>query len=343
MTRDVPWDWCEAEEPPPPPLRDLVRRDAAGAAARLWHVTHRAQGAAQRAMLAAFRAAPAPWGAAAAGRVVAPLARWHARDTLMAARMDGTLARLRPDLDAAGRAAMIDRWFANTVRAMCGYPKLATLAAPPHTTTEGAGHLRAVRATGRPLVVASVHTGMWEILAFRASRDFEDHGVGTWQPQPNRHDNRIVAAERRRLGIKVLPASPRLARRLAAILSEPGAGLALMVDEVSEGRIKFPLLGRRPEGRSNLSFALRMMQRLDGLVIPATITRTGPDRHVFRYHDPFGIGSGAEGIAEAQARLDGVLGAHVRAHLDQWYMLQNVEPRELGAVSRPSARRPAAR
>ena len=175
------------------------------------------------------------------------------------------------------------------------------------------------------MVLTTVHTGMWEMISYLSSRHFGDKGTGAWAPQSNRFENRIVARTREKLGIKVLPATPKLARQLYRILAVPGQTIVLVIDEPSEKQVKFPLFGRPIEERCNFAFALYAAQRTKAAIVPAVITRTGPTRFTFAYREPIEVGPGEDGFRDAAFALNAVYEPHVLAHLEQWYMLHEVK------------------
>ena len=323
---DIPWSATYAPEPEAPPLRDLFGEGDARRKAMRFHVSDRLFGGGKIAMHAVFRRLPPEVGSNFAGRVLAPRSRRYYAGKPIIARLDGNIARLVPELadDPVARSAIIDRWFENTARAMAEFSQLETVSLPPRTTVEGLEHVERLRAAGRKTMVTTVHTGMWEMISYYGSRHFEDNGTGAWAPQSNRFENRIVARNRQRLGIKVLPATPRLARQLYRILSVPGQTVVLVIDEPSEGQVKFPLFGRPLETKCNFAFALYCAQKAGAAVVPAVITRTGPTRFTYRYEPPIEVPPGDEAFQAAASALNAIYEPHVLAHLDQWYMLHRL-------------------
>lgn len=321
---DVPWEATRAPEPPAPPLAALLAAGPSRREAVRHHVTGRLAGAMQTGMHHLFRVLPAAAGSHAAAAVVKPLHRWRYRHKPFVARMDGTVARLRPDLCERERAALLRRWFENTARTFADYASLDALARPRATAVSGGEHLDAARASGRPVVVTFVHTASWELLLRIVHADaFPGRTLGPWQPQPSRHENRIVWAARRRYGGKMLPPGPTLARSLLRFLSVPGQCVVIAVDEVSEKAIKFPLFGRALPERCNLSFALRAAARAGAIVLPASLLRAGPARFSLAWHPPVEVGE-EDPVATGAAALEAVYAPLVLANLDQWYMLQTL-------------------
>lgn len=341
-SRDIPWSATYAVEPPAPPLRDLLAVGEVRQAALRYHVHDRVFGLGKFALNRAFRAMSPEAASNFAANVVAPRSARFYRGKPFTRRMDRMIGRLRPELadDPSGRQAVLDAWFRNTARTMSEFAHLEAVASEPITTVEGLDIVRRLQAEGRSMVVTTVHTGMWEMISALTSQHFADKGTGAWAPQSNRFENRLVARTRKRLGIKVLPATPRLARQLYKVLAEPGESIALVIDEFSEKNAKFPLFGRPIMERCNFTFALRAAQRAGAAIVPAVITRVAPTRFTFAYRDPIEVAPGEAGFIAAAHALNAVYEPHVLAHLDQWYMLLEVKvPGSEDATPSPRRRR----
>lgn len=324
---DVHWHATLAPEPPAPPLSALLSSGETRRAAVRHHVTERLTGSLEIATHTLFRALPPALASAAAAGIVKPLHRWRYRDQPFVRRMDANVARLRPELTGEERAALLARWFENTARTYADFAKLGALARPDRTRVNGGFHLDEAKGSGRAVVVTFVHTASWELLLRIVHADaFPRGALGPWQPQPGRHENRIVAAARRRYGGKMLPPGPSLARSLLRFLSVPGQCLVIAVDEVSEGAIKFPLFGRRgvPE-RCNLSFALRAAAKTGALILPASLLREGPTRFRFTWHPPLDVAGAADPAATGAEALEALYAPLMRDHLDQWFMLKRLK------------------
>ncbi|WP_226581685.1 lysophospholipid acyltransferase family protein [Acuticoccus sediminis] len=327
LNSEIPWSATYAPEPTAPPLTDLFGDEGARRSAMRFHLQDRVYGGGKMALHSLFRMLSPEAGSNFAGRIVAPRSRAYYRGKPFIQRMDRMIARLRPELagDPAAREAVVDRWFENTARAMAEFSHLEAVSTPPRTTVEGLEIVERLQAEGRSMVLTTVHTGMWEMISYLSSRHFGDKGTGAWAPQSNRFENRIVADTRRKLGIKVLPATPKLARQLYKSLAVPGQTIVLVIDELSEKQVKFPLFGRPVEDRCNFAFALYAAQRTGAAIVPAVITRTGPTRFTFRYNEPIDVPKGNDGFHSAALALNAVYEPHVLAHLDQWYMLHEVK------------------
>ncbi|MEO1103158.1 MAG: cytochrome P450, partial [Pseudomonadota bacterium] len=320
LTTDIPWQATFAPEPVAPPLHNILRRDDAGRRARRHHVTSRAMGNMQTGLNAMFARCPPHWSAGFGSRVLAPFARRHYRGTKMIARMEKNLSVLAPQLTVEERDALLRRWFANTARAMSAYAHLTRLVDPQHMTRLGQEHLEAAKGTGRSIVMTTVHTSAWELNSVLAFEEFGERLTGPFHPQPSRFENRIVTHARRKIGVRALPPGPNLSRTLLKMLQVPGGTIVLVIDEPSEGDIKFPLFGRDWPTRCGANFAVKVAAKTDALILPTTLMREEGTRSTFRYHKP--IDPAADGEDATRAALNGLYEPFILSHLDQWYMLQ---------------------
>lgn len=322
LSRDVDWSETLAPRPPSPPLSDVFGDRTARSRAIRSHVVQRAAGWSKLGLVSLGRIAPvaAP---AVAGAVLGPLARRGAGEAPFVRRMRSTIARIDPALGEETAAdAFLDRWFRNIARAMSEYWALDALGDARRLQIDRTDRLVDAEATGRPVIIMAVHAGTWELTLAAMTRFFGGRWIGPWQPQPDRYDNRIVEAARLRSGAKMIPPQPKLGRKLYAALTTPGGGLLLGIDEVSEGRIQFPLFGRTWPERGNVSWGLRVGRSAKALVIPTTLWREGGARNRLLVHEP--IDMGETEIDEAAHRLNGIYEPFIRARLDQWYMLHKL-------------------
>lgn len=320
---DIPWEWTHPPVAPAPPLRDLLRRDARAEALR-YHVADRVEGALAAFPAEALRGLSPETASGVGARVLGTALALEGRGSLARNRMARAVAALRPDLGAHDREALLRRWYANAGRALAEFGHLGAICAPPRTRVEGLEHLRAAEAAG-PVVMVGVHTGLWEMSSLLNARLHEGPFTAAWQPMGNRYVDGMIGRVRRRHGLRLLPASPLLARRLLRFMGAPGAGVVMLIDELSEGSIRFPLFGRAPARHCNASFALRAARHAGGSVVPFTCRRLEGPTFAWAYHPPLRVGAGEVGVADGQRALDAIFAPLVRADLDQWLVLPALE------------------
>lgn len=331
---DIPLSACRAPEPPAPPLSDLWRGRAQG----WWrfHLLHRLSGAAIWALFHVMRPLP-PEVAAALGRRLGAVNGWIDRKRPYQRHMHRAVAMIRPDLDEAGREALLAAWWrqAGTTEAL--YPVLHKLARPARFVVHGAERLAAAEADPRPTFHLLVHLGSWELLGDMAGRHVHRPSFGIYEPQPNRFENRLVHRLRAAKGQRAFPPSPLLPR-LMYMLIKGGANPALFIDEVSEGRCKFPLWGGPLPEKCNLMFLLRLAFRTGARLQPAHFLRDGPGRaslHLLAPVEPRPDLTEDAYVAETARALSAAFEPVIAANLSQWYMLKDmrvpVRPPRAGA------------
>jgi KDO2-lipid IV(A) lauroyltransferase len=319
---EVAIELTRAPEPPAPPLAALWR---GGAAAWLgYHVADRLEGWGQVALFHILRHLP-PEAAAATGRGLAPIAAWRDRNRVWVAQMRRTAARIRPDLDAAGLDALLAAWWRQAGMSHALYPCLNALARPGRLTVHGAERLAAVAADPRPTIYLCVHLGSWELIIDVMAGRLPRPAFVIYQPQPSRFQNRLIWRRRTDLGVYAFPPSRTLPRLILALI-EGGTDAVIFIDEVSEGRSKFPLWGRPLPDHCNLSFALKLAHRTGARLQPCHFLREGPGRASFHLLPP--IESPPEPDRDGWVRrtalaLDALFAPPIRAHAEQWYMLKD--------------------
>lgn len=320
---DIPLSATAAPEPPAPPLSALWRGGAQG----WWrhHVADRAQGLAEGALFAALRHASPETAAALGVRLGALIGRLD-EGRPFTGHMRRAIALIRPDLDQAGREALMARWWRQSGTTLAQFPVLDRLAAPDRLTIHGVERFRAAEADPRPAILVLVHLGNWELLGPMGAAHMRRPTFGFWQPEPNRFRNRLVHRQRARLGMRVLPPSFSLPLMAAALL-RGGAMPALFVDEVSEDRCKFPLWGRPIPEKCNLILTLLLAHKTGARLLPAHFLRDAPGRASFHLLDPIeprpDLSRDAYVQTMAQA-LSAAFEPRIAAHLDQWYMLKDM-------------------
>ena len=320
---DDPMAATAAPEPPAPPLSALWR-----GAARDWtrfHLTDRAQGAAEGALFALLRHAPPEW-AAAAGRALGALAGRIDGRRPYVGHMRRALALIRPDLDPPAREVLLARWWREAGTTLAQFPTLDRLGARDRLAVHGAERIAPAETSPHPTIYVMVHLGNWELIGQFWRHRLTRPTFGIWQPEPNRFRNRLVHRARLRLGTPVFPPSRHLPRRLLAML-RAGANPGLFVDEVSEGRCKFPLWGRPAPERCNLILTLRLAHATGARLQPAHFLRDGPGRASFHLLDPLEPRPDLDRDAyvETMARaLSAAFEPRIAAHVDQWYMLKDM-------------------
>lgn len=230
----------------------------------------------------------------------------------------------RPVTQAEAEAAAL-RCFENSGRVMLEFSRLDRLWAEGRIAVEGAEHLLRAREAGQPVIVMGLHLANWETIGPSLIGLGQQGFKAFYQPPPNRIDERIVTAARRRYGVILLRpgiTATRVARRL--LVEERGV-LLVYADEERRGYICMPLFGRPIPQNANVLNIIRLAWASGAAVIPAYAQRLGGARFRMTYLPPVELaaeGSDPAGaLIENAHRIDQVITPLIQAHLDHWYML----------------------
>ena len=252
------------------------------------------------------------------------------------ARAAALLRQLRPEADDAEIARLVAAHWAHVGRCFAEFSVLHRLRPEGRISFAGLEHLRGAQAANRPLIIAGLHVGYWEVVhAGLAALDVPFHAI--YQRLPNRFRMRIADAARNRSRAQACPqASAAVPPTLGAVfeaqrlLQSREAALLYYVDEFWEGRVHAPALGRRLQMKGNIMRAVRLASGSGAAVIPAYAERLGEAaryRLTFLPEVPMGPPNrGRAAILEDIAALDQVLEGVVRAHPEQWFMLHAFKP-----------------
>jgi KDO2-lipid IV(A) lauroyltransferase len=244
------------------------------------------------------------------------------------ARARRNLTVLRPDLAEGGKidAAMRTLW-RNISRTVAEYAVVDRLWDAGRVEVEGAQAMRAARAAGKPILICETHLGNWEVMAASAIRS-GIRGSGIFLPVPNRFDNWLMRKARDRFQGGQVAAGPNALRTAARMLQEKREAFLIPIDEELRGRIQAPAFGRVLESNSNIGYAARLAAATNAAVFIGYCLRDG-DRCRFKVGFlPVEIVVTGDRRADAQAnmlRLNDAIEPLIRAQLDQWFFLLDLE------------------
>lgn len=230
------------------------------------------------------------------------------------------LARLRPDLPV--EAALAEMWEC-IARSMLEVPRAIRLFDEGRVEVIGAGHL-----APRPLIVAALHLGNWEMVGLSMVRAGAPP-VAFYQPVPSDYRTRTVVAERLKGGGRLLPLGPGGALPALKALTRDRDVLLIFPDENQHGRVAAPSLGRGPRLGGNIENAVRLARISGAPIVIGRCERLmeakdGP-RFRVTFEAPMTVPrevSVSEGVALLDARIEAI----ILAHLPQWLMLTDWRP-----------------
>jgi KDO2-lipid IV(A) lauroyltransferase len=224
----------------------------------------------------------------------------------------------------AGAERAVDRLFDNIGRTMLEFSVLDRLWAAGRIAVAGEAHLADARAAGKPVIVAGLHLGNWEVIAPSLTA-FGLRFRFIYQPPRSRFEHRIAVAARQRCGAILLRPGVAAARAAHRLLVEEKGVLLIYADDERKGYVNAPLFGRPVAARANLVNIVRLAWASGAAVIPAYAERLAGARFRLNFVAPVELtppgANAAAALLENVERLDRVITPPVLAHLDQWYML----------------------
>jgi len=170
----------------------------------------------------------------------------------------------------------------------------------------GAEHLEAARASGRGVILLSVHLGNWELgAAWLAAGGTPLHLVA--RPHASRRVERLYARRRSAWGVRLLPGQTLWSAAAGALRRREW--VALMADRAAPQ----PVAGRRT---SVCAWAAALSRRTGALVLPAVIVRLPDRRYAACFERP---------LEPAAVRAQGFVHSlrdHLRRHARQWFAFE---------------------
>jgi len=322
---DIPFEETRAPEPAGPPFSALLE---GGDKRQRWlkhWIGDPIQGAINHGTHAALR--PIPAGACSwLGAFLAPLARRYNAKRIFAQRIEHNLKALRPDLAtnpaAAGRA--LAGWWRNVGRVYAEFSAIDRFWEEGRVELAGREHLEAALASGRPLILPSVHLGTWEAIGVAMVKGLNLPVIGVYQPQPSRFSNRIIYRVRQRYGVKVLPPGQRTARQLHRLVGGNHAHLVMFIDEERANQSHVPLFGRPIPQRGNAVTVVKLARAAKAMLLPVHMLRVGGTRFRLTFMAPMELvesGDARADIARNVERISARFEPLIRENIEQWYML----------------------
>lgn len=197
--------------------------------------------------------------------------------------------------------------------------------------------LRRAEASGRGLIIATIHFGTWDLgAAALAAYDFPINAVAERFAYPPMND--LVQGSREKLGMKVIGdrVGPGVFRAL-----RNGEILAMLIDVAAndEAAIEVEFFGRTARVSSAPA---RIALRTGAWVLPALVLRAPDDEKVIHPLMDFSLehfeptGDERADAAELTRRILAALEPMIRRYPDQWFIF-----RELWPASRTNAREAA--
>lgn len=247
--------------------------------------------------------------------------RWHKRAE---ERARANLRRLLPAASETEREAIWVRNRENQGRLITEFSIIARLArSKGRIRVHGLDNLlETVR--HHPTIITGMHLGNWEIL----HGILQQAGISAahiYMPPASRAGTWIAGRVRQSLGTRLLPPG-KDAIPLAVAELKRGGVVLMYCDEGLRGRIRSPLLGRKPHLEGNLGVAVRLARVTGAKLCPWYAVRGKAARFDAYFLAPVALPAEERPrsrLLEDVALLNSVIELVILDHLDQWYFLDN--------------------
>ncbi len=309
----------EADNSAAPPLRWLLAgRDKRPVAIRYW-IRDTAIGLLNTGIHKGLRLLPTEV-CSNAGAVLGRLSTYRYPESDARARR--LIAALHPDYSPDQIDLSMRCLWAGVGRTMAEYSVLDRLWSEGRIRVEGIEHLRAARSSGKPILIAALHLGNWEVIGpALVCSGFP--GSAIYEVPENRFDHRIAVEVRRRFGADLIYPDKSGGRVAYKMLRDNREVFCLYVDDIFKGEVSAPVFGRERLAEGNIAHAARLARLTDAAVIPTYCLRTGEGSHfTVHFMSPVEIARSADRNADLSvnvARIEKAIEPVVRENLDQWY------------------------
>jgi Kdo2-lipid IVA lauroyltransferase/acyltransferase len=273
-----------------------------------------------------MRLLPIDWCSAvgAMGGKTAP-ARYRESDE----RARGVFRRLRPEAaDPAWLDAAMNRLWCNIGRTMAEYSIIDRLWYAGRIQVEGLDHVDAARKSGRPTIVFGLHLGNWELMG--PALVLSGYPTSSVYLEPdNPFELRIVIKVRERYGMGLVHPNAQATRNALRLLQKNQEIFGIYNDEFVRNRVHAPAFGRKLQPTGNIAYTARLAQMTNAMVIPSYCVRIG-ERARFKVTflppvDMVDTGNRDADVLENIRRMDAVIDPIIKANLDQWYYVLDLD------------------
>ncbi|MPZ96677.1 MAG: phosphatidylinositol mannoside acyltransferase [Propionibacteriales bacterium] len=240
-------------------------------------------------------------------------------------RLEANLRRASPAHDDAQLRALSRRALRSYLRYWCETFRLPTWSVDrvvSSVVTDDEHYLRDAYAAGDGVVIALPHTANWDHAGAWVALSGMPFTTVAERLRPERLYQRFVAY-RESLGMEVLPLTGGDGATFHTLVERARAGrlICLVADrDLSSSGVEVDLLGeaaRLPAGPAVLSRSTR------AVLLPATLSYQGALLRI-RFHRPVPRVAGADGARIMTQQVADAFSAGIRAHPEDWHMLQRV-------------------
>ena len=234
---------------------------------------------------------------------------WHLlriRRGLAITQIGGALA-----LSRTAASALAKRSYLHLGALVVDYLRLPLLTAERARELLGSRQLETLArlAQGRGALILTAHLGYWDLLACAAAKCGLRVNVITREIRGSRV-NQFWMAQRRRCGVRLLPASGVAFDVVRAL--RRGEIVALALDQHQPGGLEVPFFRRRAATSTSLA---RLALATGAPVVPAFLVRGDSDELQFCLGEPISVRE----VGNATRDFNQAIEAAVRLHPEQWF------------------------
>ena len=235
-------------------------------------------------------------------------------------RLDRNLDRLCPQQDPVERERRIVAYTSRVGRLYAEYTVLQKIVREGRLDVVGLEHLQGL---SRPAILASCHLGNWELVGHVLTL-LDAPAFALYDPPQNPIRHRLATQARLgwRSDFQVVSASPHAMRQLCKALAK-GCNLLMYVDEVKDGYLWAPSLGRRIPYSGNRWLTARLAVRYQADLVPVHVERVEAARFrivIAPKLVPVG-GDDDERARSLADQMDLLLNTWIQAQPEHWHGL----------------------
>lgn len=242
------------------------------------------------------------------------------RVTPIADRARDNLKAAYPEMDEAGREAIVREMFDNLGRTVAEYPhleKLKLTGPDPRLEIAGKEHGDAAMARAKGTMFISGHFANWEAMPVMATELGYEGGL-VYRPPNNPFVDRYISRMRSLAGPKVqISKGPQGTRKIFTFLRR-GMAILMLVDQKTEQGVAAPFFGR---DAMTTPAPAALALKLGSVLLPASNERLGGARFRMTIHPPIAFTPSGDHDADVlalTAKINAAIEDCVRKRPSQW-------------------------
>jgi KDO2-lipid IV(A) lauroyltransferase len=244
---------------------------------------------------------------------------------------DANIRLAFPEMDAAGRKALLRAQWANLGRTFFEFPLADRLTlASGRIEVVNPERLAEIARSGKPVVFISGHLSNWELMAAAIVQS----GIAcqiTYRAANNPYVDASFKRSRARYGVKLFaPKGGEGAREMLESMAK-GESSALMNDQKFNGGVRAPFFGHPADTAPGPT---RLALRFGTVLQPMSMQRTRGARFRLVVHPPIELertGDRTRDIEAGVRQVNAFVEARVRERPEEWFWVHRRWPREVYA------------